>query len=149
MPYVPIHGVGPQPGGGGGLYVPDMQNNREGPQARETPKFLDGQSYGERLAKNAFRMPATSGSKKDSNRAITPAVEAVRVQLGSPGQAAAPPSYPTRTWAEPPQTKKKKISCLYACRVALVLSNSLQLYRLWPARLLCQRVSPGKNTGAY
>ena len=121
MPYVPIHRVGPQLGGP--LYVPDMPNNREGPQARETSKFLDGQSYGERLAKKAFRMPATSGSKKDSDRAITPAVEAVRVPahlvpLGSPGQAAAPASHSTLTGAELPQTKKKKkilLLCVQGC----------------------------------
>ena len=111
--------------------MPDMQNNREGPQARETSKFLDGQSYGERLAKNAFRMPATSGSKKDSNRAITPAVEAVRVQLGSPGQAAAPPSHSTLTWAEPPQTKKKKY--LASMRAGL----------LWSCPTLCSSIDCG------
>ena len=40
---------------------------------------LNGQSYGERLAKEAFRSPVTRGSKKDSDRAITPAEEAARV----------------------------------------------------------------------
>ena len=34
----------------------------------------------------------------------------------------------------------KKKSCIYACRVALILSNSLQTCGLWPARLLCQGV---------
>ena len=49
---------------------------------------------------------------------------------------------------ELPQAKKK--TCVYAPRVTSGVSNSLQPYRLWPARLLCQRVgSPGKNTGAY
>ena len=38
----------------GGRYVPDMPNNREGPQERESSKFLNGWSYGERLAKEAF-----------------------------------------------------------------------------------------------
>ena len=28
--------------------------------------------------------------------------------------------------------------CIYACRVTLVASGSLQPCRLWPARLLCQ-----------
>ena len=32
----------------------------------------------------------------------------------------------------------KKNSCIYACRVTSVVSESLQPYRLWPARLLCQ-----------
>ena len=44
----------PQPGGGGGHYVPDVQNNKEGPQAREPFKCKNGQIYGERLVKEAF-----------------------------------------------------------------------------------------------
>ena len=32
----------------------------------------------------------------------------------------------------------KKMSCIYACRVASVVSKSLRPCRLWPARLLCQ-----------
>ena len=38
----------------GPLYGPDAPNNREGPQAREPSKYLNRQSYGERLAKEAF-----------------------------------------------------------------------------------------------
>ena len=71
------HRVGTQPRGP--LYVPYTPNNREGPQGREPSKCLNGQSYGERLAKEAFWSPATRGSKKDSDRAITPATEAVCV----------------------------------------------------------------------
>ena len=52
MPDVPIYRGGPQLGGP--LYVPDMLNNREGPQAKESSKCPKGQSYGERLAKEAF-----------------------------------------------------------------------------------------------
>ena len=44
--------VGPQPGGP--LYVPDAPDHRERPQAREPSKSLNGQGYGERLAKEAF-----------------------------------------------------------------------------------------------
>ena len=56
-------------------------------------------------------------------------------------QAAAPPSHSTLTEEELPQAKKKKKkSCIYAHRVASVVSNSLQPCRLWPARLLCQGV---------
>ena len=36
------------------LYVPDALNNTEGPQAREPSKCLNGWTYGERLAKEAF-----------------------------------------------------------------------------------------------
>ena len=49
-------------------------------------------------------------------------------------------------WAELPQAKK---SCIYVCRVTLVVFNSLQPCGLWPTRLLCQAGSPGKNTGVY
>ena len=57
----------------------DVPNNREGPQARGPSKCLDGQSYRERLDKEAFYSPATRDLKIDSDRAITPAVEAVCV----------------------------------------------------------------------
>ena len=52
----------------------------------------------------------------------------------------------TLTGAELLQAKK---SFIYVSRVALVVSNSLRPCRLWPARLLCQGDSLGKNTGAY
>ena len=42
------------PSQGGPLYVPDMPNNREGPQAKKPSECLNGQSYGERLAKEVF-----------------------------------------------------------------------------------------------
>ena len=38
----------------GPLYVPDVLNNREGSQAREPSMCLNGRSYGEKLAKEAF-----------------------------------------------------------------------------------------------
>ena len=43
----------------GPFYVPEVPNNREGPQAREPSKCLKGQGYGERPAKDAFWLPAT------------------------------------------------------------------------------------------
>ena len=48
---------------------------------------LNQQSYGERLAKEACWLPATRGSKKDSDRAITPGEEAVHIpaHFASPG----------------------------------------------------------------
>ena len=52
MPDARTYRVGPQPGGP--LYVPDALSDREGPQARELSKCLNGWSYGERLAKEAF-----------------------------------------------------------------------------------------------
>ena len=81
------------------------------------------------------------GSKKDSDRAITPVAEAVRVPTG---QAAASPSH----WGRAATGKKK--SCVYVRRVALVVSDSLRPCGLWPARLSVREGgSPGKNTGAY
>ena len=41
-------------------------------------------------------------------------------------------------WEGAATDKRKKKSCIYACRVASVLSDSLEPCRLWPARLLCQ-----------
>ena len=37
-----------------------------------------------------------------------------------------------------PICHKQKKSCAYACRITSAVSNSLQPYRLWPGRLLCQ-----------
>ena len=73
----PIYRVGLHPRGP--LYVPDTLNNREGPQAREPSKCLNGRSYGERLAKEAFYSPVTRSLTKASDRAITPVAEAVHV----------------------------------------------------------------------
>ena len=64
-------------------------------------------------------------------------------------QAAAPPSCSTLAGAELPQAKKKKMPCLYAHRVTLIMSNSLGPFGLWPAGVLRQGGSPGKNTGVY
>ena len=36
---------------------------------------------------------------------------------------------------------------MHACQVASAVSNSVQLYGLQPARLLCPWDSPGKDTG--
>ena len=85
-------------------------------------------------------MPATRGLKKDSDRAVTPVVEAVRVPTllappGSPAsQAAAPPSCPTLTGAELPQAMKG-LASMYAG--SLQPCPVLRPCRLWPARLLC------------
>ena len=56
---------------------------------------------------------------------------------GPQSQAAAPPSLSTLTEAEMPQAQRSYAS---ACWVTLVVSDSLQPCRLWPARLLCQGV---------
>ena len=122
MPDTLIYRVGLQPEGP--LYLPDAPNNREGPQAREPSKCLKGRSYGERRAKEASL--ELQDAQKKTDRAITPVEEAIHVPahgLRVPlSQAAVPPSCSTLTGAELPQTKK---SYLYACRVALVVSDSL------------------------
>ena len=92
---------------------------------------------------------------KDSDRVITPVMEAVSVPAHlaltrvPASQAAVPLSHSTFTGAELPQAKKKKY-CIYARKVNSAMSDSLSPCRLWSARLFSQRMgSPGKNTGAY
>ena len=46
-------------------------------------------------------------------------------------------------WGRASTGKKKSYG--YACRVTSVMSYSLRPCRLWPARLLCQGISPGKD----
>ena len=76
------------------------------------------------------------GWKKDSDRAMTPAAEAVRVLTWVPAsQAAAPPSCSTLIGAELPQAKNVLHLCVQG-RFSRV--DSLRPCRLWPARLLCQ-----------
>ena len=124
----------------GVLYVPDAPN-RKGPQVRKPSKCLNGRSYEKRLPKEAFRSPATRGLKKDSDRAITPAVEAVcaPAHLTPPGSPQAKQLH--HLHAQPPlgqSCHRQKKSCACAHRVTLVVSNSLPSCRLWAARLLCQ-----------
>ena len=134
--------------------MPDTPNNREGPQAREPSKCLNGQSYRERLAKEAFLSTAARGSKKDSDRTITPAAEAVCV----PAQLALPGS---------PQAKQlchlhNQLSLGQSChrqkrRLASIFPGSLQVCLALcdpvdcglPGFSVREEDSPGKNTGAY
>ena len=112
-----------------------MHRTEKGAQAREFSKCLNGRSYGERLAKDAFLSPATRGSKKDSDRAVTPAAEAVPVPAHlvppeSPAsQAAAPPVRSTLTRAELPQAKKSL--------------ESMHEGSLWSCPTLCDPVDCG------
>ena len=98
---------------GGPLYVPDALNNREGPQATESSKCLNGRSYGERLAKEAFWSPATRGSKKDSHNSCgggNPCPCTLGTARVPENQAAVPPSCSPLTGAELPQAKKSLAS---------------------------------------
>ena len=103
---------------------------------------LNGQSYGERQAKEAFRSPITRGSKKDSDRAVTPAVEAVCVlaYLAPPRSLQAVQLHHLHAQLSLGQScHRQEKSCIYVLRVASVVSDSLRPCRLWPVRLLCQR----------
>ena len=66
--------------------MPDVLSNTEGPQ-EGSPLSLNGRSYRARPTKEAFRSPATRGSEKDCDGAVTPAAEAARVpaHLALPG----------------------------------------------------------------
>ena len=90
----------------------NVPNNREGPQAREPFKCRNGQSYRGRLVKEASDHQLQEARKKDSDRAVTPVVEAVHVpaHLAPPGflQAAELSSHSTVTGAVVPQAKINK-----------------------------------------
>ena len=145
-----IYRVGPQPGGL--LYVPDVLNNREGPQAREPSKCLNRQSYRERLAKEAFWSPATRGSKKDSARDITPEAEAVCVHahLVPPGSPQANQLHHLHAQLSLGQ------SCLRQKVLHLCVQGRFSHVRLCdpihsglPGFSVREGISPSKNIGVY
>ena len=99
--------------------MPDAPNNRGVPQAREPSKCLNGQSYRERLTKEAFWSPATRGSKK-TDRAITPGAEAVRVlaHLVLPGRPQAKQLCQLHVQPSLGQScHRQKKSCIYVHRL--------------------------------
>jgi len=104
---------------------------------------LNRRRYGERgqrgllIAGYKRLQQATRGSKKDADRAITPAGEAARVptHLALPGF---PQAKQLCYLHAQPSLGTAATGSVYACRVALVVSNFLQPCRLWPSRLLCQ-----------
>ena len=92
----------------------------EEPQAGQPSKCLNGRSYGERLAKEAFWSPAKRGLKKDCDRAITSVAEAVRVPayLVPPGSPQAKQLYHLHAQISLGQScHRQKNSSIYACRV--------------------------------
>ena len=125
----------------GPLYVPDPPNSREGLQGRESSKCLNVQSYGKRLVKEAFWLPATRGSKKDySDRVITPAVEAVCVPAHchqGPRKPSSSTTFALNLHQGRAATGKKSLASMHP---GLLQScpDPLRPCRLWPARLLCQ-----------
>ena len=142
----------------GALYVLDALNNRKEPKVSKPSKCLNGRSYEESLAKEAFWLLAKE-AWKDFDRATTPAGEAVCVpaHLAPPGSPKAKQLNHLHAQLSLEQScHSQKKSCTYACRVASVVSNWTEL-RLWPARLLCQREGFSRqeywsvlsNTGCY
>ena len=109
-----------------------MWNNREGPQVREPCKCLNGQSYGERLAKEAFSGQLPEARKKDSDRAITPVAEAVDVS-----EDLAPP--------ESPRPKQLHHLHTQPSRAELPLANLVSMHAgsLWSCPTLCDPVDCG------
>ena len=59
--------------------MPDKQSNRERPQARELSKCLNGRGNGKDWTNRLSDLQLQEARKIDSQRAITPAAEAVRV----------------------------------------------------------------------
>ena len=117
-----------------------MWNNREGPQVREPSKCLNGQSYGERLAKEAFSGQLPEARKKDSDRAITPVAEAVDVSedLAPPESPQPKQLYHLHTQPSMGQSYHWQILCLciqdHSGRVQLFVT-------LWT--VACQASLPG------
>ena len=82
-------------------------------------------------------------ARRKTDRAITPVAEAVHV----PAHLALPESLQAKQLCHlhaqlslGQSCHRQKKSCIYVHRVTLVVSDSLQSCRLWPARLLCQGV---------
>ena len=89
--------------------MPDAPNNREGPQAREPSKCLNGQR---KTVQKGLLIASYKRFNKDSDRVITPVMEAVSVPAHlaltrvPASQAAALPTCSTLTEAELPQAKR-------------------------------------------
>ena len=140
--------------------VQEQQKRIPGKGSLHVPKWVELRRKTGQRGFLITRYKRLKKKKKDSDRAITPAVEAVCVpeHFTPPGSLQTMQLHPLHTQLSlgqschrPKQTKKKNKNqkIVFCLCVTSVLSNSLQPCRLWPARLLCERVSPGKNTGVY
>ena len=132
--------------------MPHVWNNRGGPQAREPSKCLNGQSFGERLVKEAFQLPDTRGSKKKT--LIGPLIlrwrQSVSLQSWCHQGPCKPRSCATFTldpyWDRAATGKEVLHLSMQGC------FGHVQLFAmLWT--VACQTSlsggSPGKNTGVY
>ena len=128
-------------------------NSREGPETREPSKCQNAQSYREREAKEAFWSPATRGSKKDTDRIITPVAEAVRVpaHLVPPGSLKAKQLQHLHTELSLGQSCHKQKS-LVSTHPGLLQSCPTLCNPVdcgLPGFSVREGVSPGKNTRVY
>ena len=122
--------------------MPDALNNIEGPQERAPSKCLNGAELWRKMSQRGLLVASYKRLEKDSDRAIPPVAEAVRVPAHL-----APPESPQAKQLRHLHTQRslgqschrQKMSCVYARWVTSVVANSLQPCRLGPARLLCQR----------
>ena len=89
--------------------------------------------------------------KKDSDRALTPVMEAVCVPvcLAPPGPPQAKQLCYLHAQLSLGQSCHKNLAILHLCTQGRFSHVQFFPCRLQPARLLCQGASPGKNTGAY
>ena len=109
-------------------------------QGSQPSKCLNRWSY-----RHAFSSPATRGLKKDSDRDVTPAAEAVRVlaHLALPASPKAKQLRHLHAQLSLGQSCHRQKSVLHLCAQGhfvhrVTLSDSLPPCRLWPARLLSQ-----------
>jgi len=119
---------------------PKHLGSKNDPKQGSPLSAWNGWSYRERLAKEAFWLPATRVLKKASDRAITPVAEAVHVPayLMPPGSLQAKQLHHLHAQLSLGQScHRQKKSCVYVHRVTSVVSDSLWPRRLWPSRLLC------------
>ena len=133
--------------------MPKGHNNREGPQAREPSKCLNGWSYRERLAKEAFSSPAIGGSKKDPERGVTPAAEAVHVpaHLAPPGfpQAKQPHHLHEQVSLGQSGQRQKCLVFMHTGSLRSCLTLSIPVDCGLPGFSVREGGSPDKNTGAH
>ena len=127
-----IYRVGPQ--SEGPFYVPDMWNNREGPQAKDPSKCLNWWELRRKSGQRGLLITGYKRLKKDSDRAITPAMEAVCVpaHLALPGSPQAKQLHHLHT----------QLSLGQSCRREKTLV-SMCTGLLWSCPTLCDPVDCG------